>query len=98
MYQRIGFKCLAATRFQDAGNLFLKGDLDPLLLIRLFPDLRGGMITTTDEIDVYAGIADDIRTMNSIDEIGESLRHILFLHSFRLPGFFSLHFLFLRRA
>ncbi|KAG8884781.1 hypothetical protein FRB97_003302 [Tulasnella sp. 331] len=67
--QRIGFQLLKATRFEEAGSKFLIGDLHPLVLIKLFPELRGQMVSVSDEISVFSGVAEDIRALDSIDEL-----------------------------
>ncbi|KAG8960758.1 hypothetical protein FRC00_014207 [Tulasnella sp. 408] len=69
IHQRIAFRYLFATGFDDAGKHFLLGKTDPRLLVRLFPELRGNMITTSEELSVFAGVADQARTFDSIDAI-----------------------------
>ncbi|KAG8888270.1 hypothetical protein FRB99_004130, partial [Tulasnella sp. 403] len=67
--QKIGFQLLFHTRFQEAGEHFLQGEADPRLLIRLFPELRGKMLSPSDEISVFSGIADDVQKVDSVDAI-----------------------------
>ncbi|KAG8917630.1 hypothetical protein FRC01_002324, partial [Tulasnella sp. 417] len=50
IHQRIAFRYLFATGFDDAGKHFLLGKTDPRLLVRLFPELRGNMITASEEL------------------------------------------------
>lgn len=69
VYQRIGFQCFSETLFEDAGKNLFKGDLDPRLLIKYYPELRGSLFTTADSIDVFAGVADRMPTAGSVDEI-----------------------------
>ncbi|KAG9050608.1 hypothetical protein FS837_004133 [Tulasnella sp. UAMH 9824] len=69
IHQRIAFRYLFATGFDDAGKHFLLGKTDPRLLVRLFPELRGNMITTSEELSVFAGVADQARAFDSIDAI-----------------------------
>lgn len=71
IHQRIAFQFLFSTRFEDAGKHFLAGDADPRLLVRLFPDLRGSLITPSDELEVFSGIAEKVKAFDSIDDIGE---------------------------
>ncbi|KAG8944702.1 hypothetical protein FRC04_001601 [Tulasnella sp. 424] len=69
IHQRIAYRHLFATGFEDAGKHFLLGKTDPRLLVRLFPELRGNMITTSEELSVFAGVADQARAFDSIDAI-----------------------------
>ncbi|EJC97726.1 uncharacterized protein FOMMEDRAFT_162532 [Fomitiporia mediterranea MF3/22] len=69
VYQRIGFLCLSETLFEDAGRHLLAGETDPRLLVRYFPDLRGNVLNTALDVDVYAGIAEHLPRAASIDEI-----------------------------
>ncbi|ORY07880.1 hypothetical protein K493DRAFT_403612 [Basidiobolus meristosporus CBS 931.73] len=41
IYRKAGFIYLGETLFDDALGLFLKGNLDPRVLIKLFPDISG---------------------------------------------------------
>ncbi|KAG9037771.1 hypothetical protein FRB95_004057 [Tulasnella sp. JGI-2019a] len=67
--QRIGFQLMKATRFEEAGSRFLTGNLNPLILIKLFPELRGHMITDVDEVYVFSGVAEDVKSLESIDAL-----------------------------
>ncbi|KAI0035780.1 hypothetical protein K488DRAFT_76361 [Vararia minispora EC-137] len=69
VYQRIGFQCMAETRFEDAGYHLFEGALDPRLLISYFPDLRGALISPDDELDVFSGVAEHMVPFDSIDDI-----------------------------
>jgi hypothetical protein len=69
VYQRIGFQCLAETRFEDAGYHLFEGALDPRLLISYFPDLRGDLLEPDAELDMFAGVADHVVPFDSIDDI-----------------------------
>ncbi|KIO24147.1 hypothetical protein M407DRAFT_15469 [Tulasnella calospora MUT 4182] len=69
IHQRIAFRYLFATGFDDAGKHFLLGKTDPRLLVRLFPELRGNMITTSEELSIFTGVADQARAFDSIDAI-----------------------------
>lgn len=71
VYQRLGFHHLLATRFEAAQTCFTRGRLDPRLLVRLYPDIRGHLIDADDETMVFAGIEDEVRSRRSIDDIGE---------------------------
>ncbi|KAG9013429.1 hypothetical protein FRB90_006050 [Tulasnella sp. 427] len=69
IHQRIAFRYLFATSFEDAGKHFLLGKTDPRLLVRLFPELRGDVITSSEELAVFAGVVDQARAFDSIDSI-----------------------------
>lgn len=72
MYQRIGFQCLAETRFDDAGRHFFAGHLDPRVLIRLYPSLCGSLFDGDESIDVFSGVVEHMPPEDSIDDISES--------------------------
>ncbi|KAG6827884.1 hypothetical protein H0H92_010093 [Tricholoma furcatifolium] len=69
VYQRIGFQCFAETRFAEAVNCFLYGELDPRLLISYFPNLRGSLFTSNDAMDVFAGVAEHMPAEASVDDL-----------------------------
>ncbi|KAG6819186.1 hypothetical protein H0H93_014532, partial [Arthromyces matolae] len=69
VYQRIGFQCFKETRFAEATNCFFHGELDPRLIISYYPQLRGGMFTSNDSLDVFAGVAEHMPPEASIDDI-----------------------------
>lgn len=71
VYQRIGFQCLAETLFEDAGRHLFSGNLDPRILISYFPEFRGSLFASTDNIDMFAGVADHMPRAASVDEISE---------------------------
>lgn len=75
MYQRIGFQCFTETLFEDAGKHLFNGELDPRLLVSYFPELRGGLFTADDVMDVFAGVAEHMPQENSVDDISESPSH-----------------------
>ncbi|KAF8918725.1 hypothetical protein CPB85DRAFT_1373750 [Mucidula mucida] len=69
VYQRIGFQCFSETLFEDAGNSFFEGNLDPRLLISYYPDLRGSLFTADDTLNVYAGVASRMPQDVSVDDL-----------------------------
>jgi vacuolar protein sorting-associated protein 3 len=77
VYQRIGFQCFTETLFEDAGKHLFNGELDPRLLVSYFPELRGGLFTADDAMDVFAGVAEHMPQENSVDDISESLSYSL---------------------
>lgn len=81
--QMIGFLLLRSMRFEEASSRFVVGNLHPLILIKLFPDLAGEMISPTDEITVCSGILNEVKTLESIDGLGEpSHSHLIRIQYF----------------
>lgn len=68
--------CLAATRFEEAGNYLFRGNLDPRLLLRHFPDLQPSPLLVPPDatVDVYAGISEQLKALGSVEDISEYLR------------------------
>lgn len=85
VYQLIGFQCFAETRFDDAGKLFTKGNLDPRLLVSYYPGLRGGLFSSDDQVDVFQGVADKMPTEDSVEAIGQSAFAFYFFHEHHVP-------------
>lgn len=73
MYQRIGFQYFAETLFEDAGNNFFNGHLDPRVLVSYYPELRGNLFNETDQVDLFAGVAERMPKDASVDDISEYL-------------------------
>ncbi|TFK19356.1 hypothetical protein FA15DRAFT_674517 [Coprinopsis marcescibilis] len=69
VYQRLGFQYLSETLFEDAGNNLFNGQLDPRVLVSYFPDLRGGLFSDKDNVDLFAGIAEKMPREISVDDI-----------------------------
>ena len=69
--QRLGFQCFTETLFEDAGNRFYEGELDPRVLISYYPELRGNLFAEDDTVDVMAGVAEYMPQEDSVDDISE---------------------------
>ncbi|TEB34039.1 hypothetical protein FA13DRAFT_1626310 [Coprinellus micaceus] len=69
MYQRIGFQYFAETLFEDAGNNFFNGHLDPRVLVSYYPELRGNLFSETDQVDLFAGVSERMPKDASVDDI-----------------------------
>ncbi|TFK73410.1 hypothetical protein BDN72DRAFT_834818 [Pluteus cervinus] len=69
VFQRIGFQCFVETLFEDAGKCFFSGELDPRLLVSFFPELRGEFFSPTNSIDMFSGVAENMPTDDSVDDI-----------------------------
>jgi len=61
--------------FAKAGDYFAKGKVDPRIIVRSFPDLRGKLIGSAEEVEVYHGLKEVLSSMPDIDDIGTS--HII---------------------
>ncbi len=72
IYQRVGFRCLLETRFEDAGFCLFQGELDPRILISYFPDLRGTLLDVHPTLDVFTGVAESMPPYDSIDDLSTS--------------------------
>jgi hypothetical protein len=59
------------TNFERAGDYFVRGKIDPRLLVRLFPLFRGKVIGSAEEVEVYEGLRAVLTGMGPVDEIGE---------------------------
>ncbi|KAJ2919054.1 hypothetical protein MD484_g1318, partial [Candolleomyces efflorescens] len=69
IYQRIGFQYFTETLFEDAGNNFLNGQLDPRVLVSYYPDLRGNLFDDGDNVDLFAGVAEHMPKEASVEDI-----------------------------
>jgi hypothetical protein len=63
---------LLETVFERAGDYFVRGKVDPRLVVRLFTKLRGKVIGTAEEVEVMEGVRPVFADMSSIDDISES--------------------------
>jgi vacuolar protein sorting-associated protein 3 len=59
------------------------------VLVSYFPDLRGGLFTPADSIDLFAGVAERMPTESSVDEISESLTPKAAISFLSAPVFFG---------
>jgi hypothetical protein len=71
VYQRIGFRCLFETRFEDAGRHLFSGNVDPRIIVSYFPDLRGSLFSAEDSVNMFSGVVDHMPKADSIDDISE---------------------------
>ncbi|KAH6918190.1 hypothetical protein BKA70DRAFT_1456594 [Coprinopsis sp. MPI-PUGE-AT-0042] len=69
VYQLLGFQQFRETLFEDAGNNLFNGHIDPRLLVSYFPQLRGGLFSDEDSVDVFSGVAERMPTEASVDDI-----------------------------
>ncbi|KAF6764428.1 hypothetical protein DFP72DRAFT_871830 [Ephemerocybe angulata] len=69
LYQRIGFQYFTETLFEDAGNNFFNGHLDPRVLVSYYPDLRGSLFEDDDQVNLFSGVVDHMPKEPSVDDI-----------------------------
>jgi vacuolar protein sorting-associated protein 3 len=69
VYQRLGFQCFVETLFEDAGNHFFEGDLDPRVVVSYYPELRGSLFNANDTMDIFAGVVEHMPQESSVDDI-----------------------------
>lgn len=69
IFARLALKCIQETMFDDAAEYFFHSRLDPRILIRLFPDLRGGLIRPGETVNVFKGIEEQLRHAETIEDI-----------------------------
>jgi hypothetical protein len=62
---------LLSATFAKAGDYFVRGKVDPRLLVRLYPKFRGKVIGSAEEVEVFQGLMDVMSGMLSIDQISE---------------------------
>lgn len=72
LHLRLACALFSDTRFVKAGDYFARGKLDVRLLVRLFPKIRGKVIGSAEEVEVFAGLAVPLREMDTVEEIGGS--------------------------
>jgi hypothetical protein len=66
---------MALGMFSKAGDYFAKGKVDPRILVRSFPSLRGKLIGSAEEVEVYEGLKDVLSGMPDLEGIGEYHRN-----------------------
>ncbi|KIJ36750.1 hypothetical protein M422DRAFT_178931 [Sphaerobolus stellatus SS14] len=69
VYQRLGYTYFSQTNFEDAGINLFRGGVDPRLLIRLFPTLRGRLLPSSSSLPVFHGLISQLQSLGSIDTI-----------------------------
>jgi hypothetical protein len=78
VFARLALKSIHETMFDDAGEYLFHSRLDPRIFIRLFPDLRGGLIREGDAVNIFAGIETHLRYADTIQDI--SMSHYYFFY------------------
>lgn len=67
---------LLETVFERAGDYLVRGKIDPRLVVRLFTKLRGKVIGTAEQVEVFEGIRPVLADMSTIDDISESSKNL----------------------
>lgn len=62
------------TVFERAGDYFSKGKIDARLVVRLFPEYRGKVIGTAEEVTVMDGLRPILAKTGTVDEISGCFR------------------------
>ena len=57
--------------FERAGDYFLRGKVDPRLLVRAFSGYRGKTIGSAEEVEVYEGLRTVLESMADVEVISE---------------------------
>lgn len=57
--------------FEKAGDYFVRGKVDPRLLVRLFSGYRGKVIGSAEEVETYQGLKDLLENTPPLEEISE---------------------------
>ncbi|RSH83741.1 hypothetical protein EHS25_005356 [Saitozyma podzolica] len=55
--------------FERAGDYFVRGKVDPRLLVRAFPAFRGKLIGSAEEVEVYEGLREILADMPTVDSL-----------------------------
>jgi hypothetical protein len=63
--------------FEKAGDYFLRGKVDPRLLVRLFPSFRGKTIGSAEEVEVLEGLRGTLENMPPIGDISGHLMRVV---------------------
>lgn len=72
VFARLALKSIRETMFGDTGEYLFHSRLDPRIIIRLFPDLRGGLIREGDAVNIFAGIETHLQHADTIQDISTS--------------------------
>lgn len=64
---------LARGMFAKAGEYFFRGKIDPRVLVRVYANLRGKLIGSAEEVEVFEGLRDVLSTMPPTSSISELL-------------------------
>jgi hypothetical protein len=71
----LAFHLFVEAMFERAGDYFLRGKVEPRLIVRAFPAFRGKIIGSAEEVDVYKGLTGVLADMPDVDAIGTSRNH-----------------------
>lgn len=71
LHQYLACHLMVETVFERAGEYFLRGKIDPRLLVRLFPEYRGKIIGTAEEVEVFDGLKPLLEGMSTVEDISK---------------------------
>ncbi|WVQ99304.1 hypothetical protein IAU59_006436 [Kwoniella sp. CBS 9459] len=69
MHLYLAAHLLEEAMFDKAQDYWMRGKVDPRILVRCFKDLRGKVIGSEEEVDSYAGLQKVFEEMPSIEDI-----------------------------
>jgi hypothetical protein len=59
--------------FERAGDYFIRGKVDPRLLVRAFPAFRGKLIGSAEEVEVYEGLREILADLPTAESLSMTL-------------------------
>ncbi|ORY34108.1 hypothetical protein BCR39DRAFT_518520 [Naematelia encephala] len=69
MHLLLACHLMLETMFEKAGDYFIRGKIDPRVLVRLYSKYRGKVIGSAEEVEVFEGLRAVLEEMPSVDEI-----------------------------
>ncbi|OCF40481.1 hypothetical protein I317_05719 [Kwoniella heveanensis CBS 569] len=69
MHLYLAAHLLEEAMFDKAQDYWIRGKVDPRILVRCYTDLRGKVIGSEEEVDSYAGLQKVLEDMPSVEEI-----------------------------
>jgi len=69
----LAYYLFTSAMFERAGDYFLRGKIDPRLIVRAFSSLRGKIIGSAEEVEIYQGLQTVLEEMPNIDDISKQV-------------------------
>lgn len=66
-----------SASFEKAAEYWVKGKVDPRWVVRLFEGLRGKMIGSEEEGEIFSGLASAFMDMELVDALSKRVRYAL---------------------
>jgi hypothetical protein len=67
----LALQLFANGLFERAGEYLTRGKIDPRLIVRSYTALRGKLLGSEEEVDIFDGLRDVLHEMPAVDAIGE---------------------------